>query len=176
MRTFYVRFRVFAIWHFRGTYPQIYQCYWSHYMQIHYIWANFLGPYISIAYNEGRLYSQYILMFYLQCQRVRGPEADCEKSCEPFGGKKSWKDGRADFYFNFSSHVLNFYLMNKNVTILNNIHCNLQLKVRFTQAQLRLWFDSRLAPTLSHCTSCLKNVIRFESDNKWLKNNWLYQG
>ncbi len=35
------------LWHFRGTYPPIYQCYWSHYMRIRYIRANFLGPYLS---------------------------------------------------------------------------------------------------------------------------------
>jgi len=35
------------LWHFRGMYPPIYQWYWSHYMRIHYIPANFLGPYIS---------------------------------------------------------------------------------------------------------------------------------
>jgi len=35
------------LWHFRGTYPPIYQCYWSHYMRIHYMRANFLGPYLS---------------------------------------------------------------------------------------------------------------------------------
>ncbi len=35
------------LWHFRGTYPPIYQCYWSHYIRIHYMRAKFLGPYLS---------------------------------------------------------------------------------------------------------------------------------
>ncbi len=35
------------LWHFRGMYPLIYQCYWPRYMQIHYMQTIFLGPYLS---------------------------------------------------------------------------------------------------------------------------------
>ena len=35
------------LWHFRGTYPLIYQCYWSPYMRICYMRTIFLGPYLS---------------------------------------------------------------------------------------------------------------------------------
>ncbi len=85
MQTFYVRFRVYAIKimafqrNVSSNLP----------MLLVSLYASQFFRSLSIAYNEGRLYSQYTLMFYLQCQRVRGPEAGCEKSCEPFGGKKS---------------------------------------------------------------------------------------
>jgi hypothetical protein len=35
------------LWHFRGTYPLICQCYLSRYIQIHYMQTIFLGPYLS---------------------------------------------------------------------------------------------------------------------------------
>ncbi len=44
------------LWHFRGTYPPKYQSYWSHYMQIHYMQANFLGPYLSHITGVARLF------------------------------------------------------------------------------------------------------------------------
>ncbi len=49
MRTFYLRFRVYAIqkWPFSVTYPLINSHPWSFYMQIHYIRVYFWSPYLS---------------------------------------------------------------------------------------------------------------------------------
>ncbi len=47
--------------HFRGTYPPIYHCYRSYYLQIHYKPTYFLGS-LSIACNKGRLFCWCRLM------------------------------------------------------------------------------------------------------------------
>jgi len=82
MRSFYLRFRVYAIqkWPFSGTHPLIYSHPWSFYMWICYMQAYFFGvptPYLShITRSTCTLEWSNLFSDICRAQRSRRPTAD----------------------------------------------------------------------------------------------------